>query len=194
MPPRRAPSRPVDASRVAATPRIVRVEIGDTRIDQVSLYETLELTAVYHLGVDHEVVGVEGAQRNRPNAHHVRDFVDAIVGRARALQHENGMAGAVRVVGRLMGVVEEKHGLARLGVSDLDPIGKPGLGVHLIPDDPKLAQLIGRQAEKMTEGLRVEARNAECHDTLLARTGVWRILLREALPSHPIFALELAPP
>src|SRR5688572_33303477 len=111
MPPRRAPSRPVDASRVAATPRVVRVEIGDTRIDQVSLYETLELTAVYHLGVDHEVVGVEGAQRNGPHAHHVRHFVAAIVSRARALPPETARAGTAPAAGPQQGVVDMEQAL-----------------------------------------------------------------------------------
>ena len=82
------------------------------------------LDARLKIGVNHGARSVEGAQRNRADTQHVRNFVHRSIRHFGPFTNENRVARFVGRVGRLVEVVEQQQRLALLDVSKLDAIRK----------------------------------------------------------------------
>ena len=127
-----------------------------------------ELGAVDQVGVDHGIGMVVGAERERSNPQDVRDVVGSVKGLSRGLADKDGVAGAIRIVRRLVDEVQQQHGLAWRGVAELDPVREAGRFVGGMTLDAMAGeQLIGR-AEERTERGRVKAADTEWNGDLLS--------------------------
>ena len=107
-------STPVNACGIAAALRVVSLDVCNVRIGKEAFDDALHLAAVDEVGVNHQIVGVEGTQRHLPEAHGVRDLVYAVVCGFGTFTHEDGVARVVRVIGGLVNVVKKDQRLAGL--------------------------------------------------------------------------------
>ena len=105
------------------------VNIGRRRIGQEPLDGGFEVAPIREVGVDHEARGVEGAQREHPEPEALRRLVPPSIGPLRPFADEDGVARPIGRVRRLVEVVQEQNFLSRLGVAQLDAIGKARLRV-----------------------------------------------------------------
>ncbi|HKO66497.1 MAG TPA: hypothetical protein VJU53_01720 [Burkholderiaceae bacterium] len=103
--------------------------IGHVRVGKQAIDNVHDRVASCKISINHQVVYVERAQRQLPRAHRLRNFVDAVVRGFGTLAHKDRMARVVRITRRLMNVVNQKKGLARLGVTQLDAVRIAGLRV-----------------------------------------------------------------
>ena len=93
------------------------------RIGQEAFDDGLDLAAVDKVGVHHQVVGIEGTQRYWPQTHRVRDLVCTVVCCFGTFAHKDGVTRAVRVIGGLVDVVNQKQCLTGLRITYFNPSG-----------------------------------------------------------------------
>ena len=107
--------------------------------------------------------GIEGAERDQADAERFRDGVEPVVSLVGAFAHEDRVARAVRCIGRLMGEIDEKHGLSRRRVSQGDPVRIAGSRFDDLANDAASPEIVIGKAVEGSEKRRVEAGDAEAH-------------------------------
>lgn len=89
-------SRSRNPGRKAARLRVVQVQIRDRLIAQHSGYRLAQIRALNHIGVNHVVPFVEGADRYKAARQHLRHRSNVRKGLFGLLAYEDGVAGAIR--------------------------------------------------------------------------------------------------
>src|SRR5688572_8208072 len=116
MPPSVAADPPascaLDARGVAATNRVVRLNVGDLGQSQQPLDLALELAAVDESSVCEVVVGLEAAQRDLANPQHLWNLVDRLERALGTLANKDRVTRLVRGARGLVHVVDEQQHLA----------------------------------------------------------------------------------
>ena len=102
----------------------MRLEIGDAGVGKEAVDQRRDRGTVDEIGVGHHPRGVEGAQRDRPDADHLGNDVDRIERRLGAFAHEDRVAAAERRFGGLMLEVEQDRGLAGFEVAQFGTVGE----------------------------------------------------------------------
>ena len=148
---------PVNARGITAALRVVSLNVGDVRLTKEALDAAVQVVAVDQVGVDRQVVGVEGAQRYLPHAHRIGDFVDTVVCGIGTFTHKDGVArtgllhavlGTLRLEqGRPQEALAafEQEGIEALRLSGV-ALAQHRLGRHA-ESDATLQQLIDRCAD-----------------------------------------------
>jgi hypothetical protein len=180
--------------RVAAALRIMRVEVGHPFVAEKTLDQRRHVAAVGEVGVEHLARVIERPERDRTDRQDLGYHIDRLECPLRALADEDRMARAIGGVGGLVGEVEQQHGLARLGIAKLDPVGKAGLPINPVAlDAPRSERGIG-QAIEMAERCRIEAGNAKGHGELHRVIGAQMPVRAARRAPEPVFKSGKLPP
>src|SRR5690606_25435693 len=164
--PGRSPARRVgaaDPGGVTARARVMRVQVGGARVGQQVAGRGQHVHAGGELRTDHPARGVEGAQRKRAPGQGRRHLVQRVPGPRRGLPEVNGVRGVEGGVGRLVRVVEQQHGLARLGVVERGAAGVARVAVGDADHRATGRQRLRIGVEEGLYGGRVEAADADVH-------------------------------
>lgn len=100
----------------------MHVQVRGACIAEQALDPALRLSPVNEIGIDDHVRCIEGAQRERSRAEHLRNGVDSVESALRTLAHEDRVTRSVRRRRRLVRPVEEEQRLSGLRVSKLDSV------------------------------------------------------------------------
>jgi len=154
---------PLDARRVAPAPGVVRLEVRHAGIDQQAFGEAFERRALHHVGIDHHAGRIEGTDREQAPAKRLGHLVHRVEALRGALADEDGVAAAIGRVGTLVLVVEQQHRFPRLGIAQLDPIGRAVRLFHPLADHAARGELCVGQAVQRKERCGVETEDAQGH-------------------------------
>ena len=122
-------SSPLDQTGIAAALGIVDVEIGYVRPFQHRFEQVGRNLTVNEVRSTHHAAAIEGAHRQRPNTHDVGYLIDPTIGDICTFADEDGVAGSIGRIGRLMRIVHEQERFAGFGIAHLDTIREPGFAV-----------------------------------------------------------------
>jgi hypothetical protein len=99
----------IDPARVAAPLGVVNVDVGHTGVGKHLGNEWLDVRPIDKIRVEHHACGIIGSQRKRAPAHDLRHLIPLVIRLGCPFAHEDGVRRAVRRVGGLAGVIEQKQ-------------------------------------------------------------------------------------
>ena len=141
----------------------MRVQIGDGLVAEQSRDDAVKQTAIDEISINHVMSGIEGTQRDLPDAQRRRDLVDRIIGELGTFTHEDRVAGTIGVRRGLVGVVKQKQGLPDWRVTQLDAVREAWRGIGHAASYAMLCEDCVRLAVEMTEWRGIKAGDAKRH-------------------------------